>query len=111
MLGYFEDVSAPRRLHQRSPGVSEYERLRNAHFYKSSIEKVGLCFGGPHSAARPVAVAKSRAIEGDNAVFLCSEINQTARFRNLQSCCRCRAAARVRFLSPARRSGDEHRAL
>ena len=60
---------------QRSPGVSEYERLRNAHFYKSSIEKVGLRLGGPHGAARPVAVTKSRAIESDNAILLRSQIN------------------------------------
>ena len=60
---------------QRSPGMSEYERLRNAHFYKSSIEKVGLRSGGPHGAARPLAVTKSRAIESDNAILRRSQIN------------------------------------
>ena len=43
---------------QRSPGVSEYQRLRRAHFYKSSIEKIGLRLGGPDGAARPVAATK-----------------------------------------------------
>jgi hypothetical protein len=64
-----------RYCNQRSPGVSEHERLRNTHFYKSSIEKIGLRLGGPHGAARPVAVTKSRAIESDNAILLRSQIN------------------------------------
>ena len=60
---------------QRSPGVSEYERLRDAHFYKRSIEKIGLRLRGPHGAAGPIAVTKSRAIESDNAILLRSKIN------------------------------------
>src|SRR6476646_3280243 len=73
--GYFEDVSTQGLPQPAFPRVSEYERLRNAHFYKSSIEKVGLCLGGPHGAAGPVAVTKSRAIESDNAILLRSQIN------------------------------------